>query len=226
MSKRLWSLLISSLAVLFVVGFLLGQYFRSGPEAPVPAAPEIDMPPPASPETSVLAAAERRGRQLQGQVETLELALHAARGTQPPEPQPVAAETTEPGAFPEGLAEQFTPSGFERIIRELVRECDLGVDLAEVDCSEYPCLAWVRSKDLSLTHAFPSRCETWNRAFNTGATVTYHMEGNPFGGRTERYHVWIATPPNPDRDVNQQLIHRGEKRMNARWDAMMGDPSR
>src|SRR5690606_17221448 len=111
-------------------------------------------------------------------------------GTQPPQPEPVAPATTTPEPFPEDLAEQYTAAGFEEIVRDLVKNCGLEVDLAEVDCSEFPCVAWVRSKDLSLEWASPGACEGWKQAFGDGATVTYHLTGTPFGGRTERYHVW------------------------------------
>lgn len=219
MSPRLWFLVVSSLAALFALGLILGQRIGRRPAAPASAAPELPVAPWASADTSALEAAERRGQRLQRQVETLELAVHAARDTVPPEPAPVAVETTPPVEFPEDLPEQFTPVGFERIVRDLVRDCELGVDVAEIDCSEYPCLAWVRSRDLEQPPAFPSRCDAWKGAFGEGSTVTYHLEGNPFGGRTERYHVWVATPTQ-DRDANQPLIRRGEQRMNARWDAM------
>src|SRR5690606_3710605 len=214
-------LLVCGLAVLFVVGFFLGQRAAGRPVMPAPTAPELPVEQPASANLSALEAAERRGRQLQGQVETLELALHAARGTQLPEPEPVAAETDAPWAFPETLPEQFTPAGFERIVRDVVRECDLGVELSEIDCSEYPCLAWVRSKDLEQTHVTPSACPAWRRAFSGDAPlVTYGRVGNPFGGRTERFHVWVVLPPTPVRNANQPFIDRGEERMKARWDAM------
>jgi len=170
---------------------------------------------------AALEAAERRGRQLQRQVETLELALQAASGTQPPPPATLADETGDRWAFPPDLPEPFTPGGFERIVREVVRECDLGVELSEIDCSEYPCLAWVRSKDLEQTHVTPSACPAWRRAFSGDAPlVTYGRVGNPFGGRTERFHVWVVLPPTPVRNANQPFIDRGEERMKARWDAM------
>jgi hypothetical protein len=224
MSPRLRILFVISLIVLFAGGLFIGKRVGSPPAIPAPVAPKVSQAAPASPDLAELEAAERRGRQLRGQVETLELALHAARGTQPPEPEPVAAEMTAAGAFPEDLPEQFTPAGFEQIVRDVVRECALGVDLAEIDCSEYPCLAWVRSKELTRTYVTPSECGRWKESFSSGSVVTYHLEGNPFGGRTERYHVWAVMPPNRDRDANQQHINWGEKRMNARWNAMIGEP--
>ena len=223
MSSRLSVLLIGSLLIVFGIGFALGSSFRDGSSEQLDPTPSRPSNPRPDAGHAALMEAERRGRRLQGQIETLELALHAARGTQPPEPRPVAPETTGAGEFPDNLPEQFTSAGFEQIVRDVVRDCDLGVDLADIDCSEYPCLAWVRSKNLARSHVSPSGCGRWNQAFRGGSLVTYALEGNPFGGRTERYHVWVVTPPSRDRDANQRLINRGEKRMNARWADMIGD---
>ncbi len=47
-------------------------------------------------------------------------------------------------AWPEALPDRFTPEGVEAAVAAALEEVE-GGELLEVDCSEYPCIAWMQS---------------------------------------------------------------------------------
>jgi hypothetical protein len=74
----------------------------------------------------------------------------------------------DPVPFPDGLAPQYGPEGFEDAVSEAMRACpDSGLHLARVDCSEYPCMAFFTQPENSWNHAIEDlrSCAAWRDQF-------------------------------------------------------------
>jgi hypothetical protein len=74
----------------------------------------------------------------------------------------------DPVPFPDGLAPQYTPGGFEDAVKEAMRVCpDSGLQLKRVDCSEFPCMAFFtptgRETDDEVSDL--STCDAWTERF-------------------------------------------------------------
>ncbi|MCP3100185.1 hypothetical protein LZ198_15025 [Myxococcus sp. K15C18031901] len=151
-------------------------------------------------------AAEQRLAAEQAARQRLEQSLGAM--TEPPPPPPVAKrrrfirEETDPEileaakerlSFPSGLEEKFTPEGFRRIVEDSLRECDLGLSLRELDCSEFPCVAWASSGNAPPKNLHLQGCPVWAEQFQDALSMVT-SKGNADGG-TENLLVFWALPP-------------------------------
>src|SRR5262249_31177467 len=50
--------------------------------------------------------------------------------------------------FPQNALPAETPDGFKKLIQEVVAKCNPDLELRDLDCSEYPCVAWMRLTNL------------------------------------------------------------------------------
>jgi hypothetical protein len=70
--------------------------------------------------------------------------------------------------FPIGLAPQYRSEGFEKALNAVLRECpEAGLDLAYLDCGEFPCMAFFTQH--ARTYSEGTRrlfdCDSWERTF-------------------------------------------------------------
>jgi len=71
----------------------------------------------------------------------------------------------DPVPFPDGLAPQYTPEGFEDAVRDTMRACPRPARrLARVDCNEFPCMAFF-VHDQGADEEDVSPCERWTELF-------------------------------------------------------------
>ncbi|MEO0604044.1 MAG: hypothetical protein AAF211_21585, partial [Myxococcota bacterium] len=104
----------------------------------------------------------------------------------------------EPHAFPADYPDELAPVGFEATLRPLV-EADEVLELYGVDCSEYPCIAWVEAEGASDADWAPHLASLKDRL------ETREGWGNH----------WIWTMPHVQRDVDVShaavgiMIHPG-----------------
>jgi hypothetical protein len=75
-------------------------------------------------------------------------------------------------AFPDHPPVQYTHDGMSAVMAEVSRECHLPIETMQVDCTEYPCVAWTKL----TAKARPQRlamdqCAPWKQAFPRGAYV-------------------------------------------------------
>lgn len=126
----------------------------------------------------------------------------------------------QPLPFPEGLPEQFKPSGFESAMRAAFAACPNETAFLATDCSSYPCVAWARAHSPSFDGppATLSDCPAWKERFPN--VVLHMMSGTPDGEREERYVFFIPFPPGGDKAQNQPVIDAGARRIEERWFAM------
>lgn len=82
--------------------------------------------------------------ELEARVSALEEELAAARFEQQVASGRLTAHEGEPQEWPEGLPEAFTAGPYEQALAEAFEGAE-GMELVEVDCSEFPCLAIVES---------------------------------------------------------------------------------
>jgi hypothetical protein len=77
----------------------------------------------------------------------------------------------DPVPFPDGLAPQYTPDGFEDAVRAALADCDSPLELGHVDCSEFPCLAFFRPGAVSYGHQADAlwKCDAWSEQFSSSA---------------------------------------------------------
>ncbi len=78
-----------------------------------------------------------------------------------------------PIPFPANPPENFTPAKFRAVAEEALKSCDAGVSLRDVDCSEYPCIAWtrLRPQDGGDATVDMSDCAPWTKAYGEDTLV-------------------------------------------------------
>lgn len=143
---------------------------RTIPGAPPPAAPAAPGAPAPSDDPEKAA--------LQEKVAALELQLAMARG------QLNVLEGT-PQPWPDDLPEGLRPSGFEATAAAIAAELP-GVTLAQIDCEEYPCIAYFQTSqpnadwERQLTEGFRQRFGEDGGVWQMGSVVQ-RSDGAPLG---------------------------------------------
>jgi hypothetical protein len=179
-NARIWAV-----AGALVVGFVLGRWAgvsfagvegESGPEA---AGSESVAPAQRSGPAVVTDAPLLVDRIAELQ---RELALHkVAKETYEVELYGEPVEWPEMGELPAA----YQPDRFRIMLAEALRECE--ADLVDVECSEPPCLALLRSHDRDHDGPLLDRCAGWADQFG-GATSGKHMHIECADGSRERVH--------------------------------------
>jgi len=122
--------------------------------------------------------------------------------------------------FPSGLEEKFTPEGFRRIVEDSLRECDLGLSLRELDCSEFPCVAWASSGGTPPKNIHLQGCPVWANQFQDALSmVTSKADAD---GGTENLLVFWALPPG-ERERRIAGV-RQDERVQAMYDTYVPSP--
>lgn len=95
--------------------------------------------------------------------------------------------------FPAGLPPAYRPEGFARAVDEAVAECpDAAMSVARVDCSEFPCVAWLGGEGIEALRT----CAGWTTRFGAGPTATGWVMTD--GGA----RAYAAVAPSPDGAVD------------------------
>ncbi len=116
------------------------------------------------------------------------------------------AQVTErvgtPVSFPDDLPEPYTYAGFEPAVRNAVESCDSSLELAHIDCSEFPCMAFFSQPRGSMNHAVGAlrACHVWRQTFRDhgGQANSRFMTDE---GLVE-YSVAVPRPADSDFDDN------------------------
>ncbi|MFY1830829.1 hypothetical protein ACN47A_33270 [Myxococcus fulvus] len=182
----------AAMGVLVGVGASVLLLNRS--QAPVVA------PPQSAPLTRTpIEAPQDDSQVLKARVASLEQQLRESRGAPrsaetraqavtppPPSPAPEGAtsppEVSAPLPFPLNTHEAFTPKGFQALVERSMKECGLQMRQEAMDCSEYPCIAWMESRQ---THINMAECGPWAEAFgHKTSLVIRNVQGEDGGVRT------------------------------------------
>ncbi|MGA8893535.1 MAG: RNA polymerase sigma factor [Anaeromyxobacteraceae bacterium] len=115
-----------------------------------------------------------------------------------------------PVPFPPDATVANTPAGFRAAIVDVLGRCAPGVEVQDVDCAEYPCIAWAavdrtRAPSLDLL-----RCEAWTDTF--GRNLVAHARSAADG--TAHFVGLLSLPDGGD---DTQAIR---KRVRPRMDAL------
>jgi len=130
-----------------------------------------------------------------------------------------AVGADEPVAWPADTPEIYRAEEFERIVSAATTEINPPVELLEVDCSEAPCYAVIRTG--SGLGACPdlTRTKAWRPySGDTGAMGDWAIECS--GNVTDRICILATYAPSWSCDVQQHVLDRNELRIGAlkdRW---------
>ena len=222
MSSRKWLVTGAGLGFILASGFALGVGFggQRGREVVVAEPPPRQPPSPApagdARTTQLLVDEELKNTQLRQRVAELQRELQKTReggadggqATAPARiaPQPPAEESfraaspgmgpDQPLPFPNNAPEQYTPKGFEKVAFQAAKDCGMGLEVIAVDCSEFPCIAWTKATDSTVTHFSMEGCGPWAEAFKHGTMVVASVDPSD-GGSGTRFFSWMAIPPDP-----------------------------
>jgi len=158
--------------------------------------------------TADLTVATEANRRLMSRVAQLEALLNVAAGEGEGEERPAMVRPGDVEELPSGetaalpfapdLAPAYTPEGFEAVALQMERECDLGLEVVTIDCSEYPCMAWTRAEHPEGRGVSMDGCAPWTAAFPNGTTVIGTASRKTADGNSEMFFSWMAVPENPD----------------------------
>jgi hypothetical protein len=107
------------------------------------------------------------------------------------------ASRAPPGAdkplpFPPGAPEGFRPSAFKVVAAHAAEQCGMNLELVEVECTEYPCIAFMRMKAGARPRQYSMQdCAPWKDALGTELTV----QGVPGADGDIRGFAWMPLPP-------------------------------
>jgi hypothetical protein len=200
--------LLGTMAVVAVlaVGFSLGVHFA----APAPIPPE-------SPReiVKVVHVPDEDTRRdvenynLRRQVTALQQKVEVARSAASAREVEAEPRLPPPVEFPRDVPRSSLPDGFREVLAETIKTCGMGLEVAKVDCTEYPCVAWTKATDPSV-HVFSmSRCGAWKTAFPHGERVVGKTVHSPDGSVT-RYFAWM---PMPEDEAREDVMKRfGQRR--------------
>ncbi|MBL0695583.1 hypothetical protein [Comamonas sp. JC664] len=197
----------AGLGLVVALAFSIGVWFGGGSgmsrepagqaAAPAPSAaavpPDAAPPPPPTPMREVVATAPTAAPSEATVLRRLPEPVAVAQV----EPAQKAAPEDQPLSFAPGLAEPFTPKGFEQVAFRAARECGMGLDVVAVDCSEFPCIAWTQAKDDTVKSFSMSGCAPWEEAFQQRTMVVASARSNE-GGAEARYLAWMPLPEDPE----------------------------
>lgn len=74
-------------------------------------------------------------------------------------------------AFPPASRYAYTPEGFRDTLQRSIEECKLPLALEDMDCSEYPCIAWGAWDSSGSQTIDLGSCRPWKEAFGQESMV-------------------------------------------------------
>lgn len=98
-----------------------------------------------------------------------------------------------PIAWPADTPDQYSKSGFEALVREVMASCQTGTRLRGVECAEPPCIAaFVAEPEAAMFDPYSriTECPSWNEAF--GASVTMNSTSVDCGDGTSESLVMLS----------------------------------
>lgn len=106
-----------------------------------------------------------------------------------------SGSSSAPVPFPNGAEDH--PDAFRRTIDAVLSECQPDLSLSDLDCSEYPCIAWTRWKS-SGTHRFDlSGCRPWTSRYPEQPVAMSAFTADSDGGIGDGYVGFFAFPADP-----------------------------
>lgn len=111
------------------------------------------------------------------------------------------AKLGDPVAFPADVPPQYRSDRFEQEVRDALADCpDAELELAHVDCSEFPCMAFFAQPEGSMAHAVYAlrRCDAWKERFEGSNMSTARFR------TTDGYREWSMVGPSPDSEVTTE----------------------
>jgi hypothetical protein len=187
MSNRtiLWS---AAVIAVLGTGFALGLRFKQDPAMPplpierlkVVEVPASDM------------KKDYENFKLKQKVKSLQSRIAAVKVE--PSPDSEVDVLPPPVQFPKDSDASFTPEGFQEVLAKTIEKCGMGLEVATVDCSEYPCIAWTKATDRDVHQFSMTKCAPWKEAFPEGELVIGKSVTTPLGAE-ERYFAWMPIPP-------------------------------
>ncbi len=107
-----------------------------------------------------------------------------------------------PVPFPDDIPRQYTADGFEAAVRSALAQCDtVGLEIARIDCSEFPCMAYFSQPEGTYNHGAGAlrECDGWRSHFNSGGQSNAgFMTDNGY----VEYSMLSPYPISVDRDEN------------------------
>ncbi len=158
--KRVLIASIAALALAF--GFVLGRA-----SAPHPELPTADTPEPTD-RTVVQRVEVAAGTDCEDELAALQQRLELAEGIIDAQ---ITAQVGTPQPFPDELEPQYREDGFEAAVLEALEDCpEAGIELAFVDCAEFPCMAFFSQPSGRYNHGVATlrNCESWRASFDGG----------------------------------------------------------
>src|SRR5690242_12566032 len=137
MSNRTLLRTMAAVAVL-AVGFSLGIHFRA-PAALPPEPPKEIVKVVRVPEEDT--ARELENHSLRRQVTALQQKVDEAESAVKAKEREAEPVLPPPVEFPRDVPRSSLPDGFREVLAETINTCGMGLEVAKVDCTEYPCIA-------------------------------------------------------------------------------------
>jgi hypothetical protein len=111
-----------------------------------------------------------------------------------------------PQTFPDGGAHQ--PDEFPRLLSSLTRDCLRTLDLRDVDCTEYPCVAYaVRKTDAQQKAADVAGCPGW-RSARLGTPTVFNDSIPTDGGKLDVTIIVGPQGARPSRALSRRIEDR------------------
>lgn len=108
-----------------------------------------------------------------------------------------------------GVAE---PSRWNEVIERAIRECDLPFSLEQVECTEYPCVARIRTDPAYVApDEGPTPCPVLQEAFGAGSVETARSFVSCPDGSLKDVEVLFAHDEDRFNDVMAERYERGEE---------------
>lgn len=122
-----------------------------------------------------------------------------------------------PLLFPTNAPAQFSPKGFQDVVERSIKECSLQMSLSVMDCSEYPCVAWLDSTAQTIDM---SQCSPWRDAFGTMTSV---VVSDPIVGPDGKERKYVGLMPVPQDKVDRRIaFKRARERTNGMLKSLTG----
>jgi len=119
-------------------------------------------------------------------------------------------------AFPENARPQDTPEGFKKLIEEVVAKCNPALEVRDLDCSEFPCIAWTRLDGTKSKTFDLGGCEPWMTAYDK-PPISLLATNASDGGTGDVYVAFYASPS--DASARKPVKLRAQERLDAMLEA-------
>ncbi len=89
----------------------------------------------------------------------------------------------DPLPWLDALPDSYRPESFRSLVDEVLRDCASEMELANLDCSEPPCIVSIRHRGQSNPSLRIMGCPAWKRAFDAGVSMSNSMVDCPDGSQ-------------------------------------------